>query len=40
MGEAPGLGFVDIDPLAVTAVRGRIPVIDHRRPIPPVKVMP
>lgn len=40
MGEAPGLGFADIDPLAVTAVRGRIPVIDHRRPIPPVKVMP
>ncbi|QKS00828.1 carbon-nitrogen hydrolase family protein [Sphingomonas sp. CL5.1] len=40
MGEVPGLGFADIDPLVVTAVRGRIPVIDHRRPIPPVEVVP
>ena len=40
MGDAPGVGFAGIDPGAVAAVRGRIPVIDHRRPIPPVRVMP
>jgi len=40
MGEAPGIGFAEIDPGAVAAVRGRIPVLDHRRPIPPVEVMP
>lgn len=36
MGEAPGLGFVDIDPTRVDDVRARIPVIAHRRAIPPV----
>ena len=36
MGETRGLGFVDIDPAAVDAVRARIPVIAHRRPIGPV----
>jgi predicted amidohydrolase len=34
-GEAPGLGFADVDPRAVEEVRGRIPAIWHRRPIPP-----
>lgn len=40
MGEAEGIGFADLDPGAVAAVRGRVSVIDHRREIPPVEVMP
>lgn len=36
MGELAGLGFVEIDPARVSEVRGRVPAIDHRRPIPPV----
>jgi len=36
MGEAPGLGFAELDPAHVAAVRARIPVLAHRRPIPPV----
>ncbi|KQM17989.1 nitrilase [Sphingomonas sp. Leaf24] len=36
MGEAAGVGFVDIDPAQVDAVRARIPVLAHRRAIPPV----
>jgi predicted amidohydrolase len=36
MGDAPGLGFADIDPARVTDVRARIPVVAHRRPIPAV----
>ena len=39
MGVAAGLGFAEIDPDAVAAVRGRIPVIDHRRTVPPVEVI-
>ncbi len=39
MGDAPGVGFVDIDPAQVDAVRARIPVLDHRRAIPPVEVV-
>ena len=38
MGEGAGLGFVDIDPARVADVRGRIPVLDHRRTIPSVEV--
>jgi predicted amidohydrolase len=38
MGEAPGLGFADIDLAQVQAVRARVPAIDHRRDIPPVEV--
>jgi len=34
-GEAPGLGFADLDLGAVEEVRGRLPAIWHRRPIPP-----
>jgi len=34
-GEGPGLGFADVDPGAVEEVRGRLPTIWHRRPIPP-----
>jgi predicted amidohydrolase len=37
MGEAAGLGFVDIDPESVAKVRGRVPAINHRRTIPPVE---
>jgi predicted amidohydrolase len=37
MGEAPGLGYVDVDASRIADVRGRIPVLDHRRPIPPVE---
>lgn len=36
MGEAPGIGFAEIDPARVADVRSRIPVIAHRRPIPDV----
>ena len=36
MGAAsPALGFADIDLAAVEEVRGRLPAIWHRRPIPP-----
>ncbi|WP_260598627.1 carbon-nitrogen hydrolase family protein [Sphingomonas endolithica] len=38
MGEGAGLGFADIDPARVADVRGRIPVLQHRRPIPPVSL--
>ncbi len=34
MGQAPGLGFAEIDPEQVERVRARIPAIRHRRPIP------
>ena len=36
MGEARGLGFAEIDVNRVADVRGRIPVLTHRRSIPPV----
>jgi predicted amidohydrolase len=36
-GEAPGLGFFDVDPARTQATRARIPVLSHRRPIPPVE---
>ncbi|MFW2852309.1 carbon-nitrogen hydrolase family protein [Sphingomonas sp. TX0543] len=38
MGEAPGIGFIALDPAALDAVRARIPVLKHRRGIPPVEV--
>jgi predicted amidohydrolase len=34
MGEAPGLGFAEIDTARVVEARSRIPVLAHRRPIP------
>ena len=34
-GEAPGLGFAELDLGAVEEVRARLPAIWHRRPIPP-----
>ncbi|MGN7160269.1 carbon-nitrogen hydrolase family protein [Sphingomonas sp. SAFR-052] len=36
MGETAGLGFAEIDMSQVDAVRTRIPVLDHRRAIPPI----
>ena len=36
MAEKQGLGFAEIDPARIAEVRARIPVIDHRRTIPPV----
>lgn len=38
MGEAPGLGFVNLDLGAVAAVRARVPALAHRRPIGPVEI--
>lgn len=35
-GEAPGLGFAELDPAAVDEVRAQLPAIRHRRPIPAV----
>lgn len=37
MGEDAGIGFAELDPDRIADVRSRIPVIDHRRPIPPVE---
>jgi predicted amidohydrolase len=37
MGEALGLGFVEIDRQVLADVRERLPVLQHRRPIPPVE---
>jgi len=34
MGEEPGVGFADIDLKRILDVRGRIPALNHRRPIP------
>jgi predicted amidohydrolase len=34
MGEAPGIGFAEIDPARQAEVRQRIPVLRHRRVIP------
>jgi predicted amidohydrolase len=36
MGDARGLGFAEIDPERVADVRSRIPVLSHRRTIPPI----
>lgn len=37
MGEAPGLGFAELDRQVLADVRHRLPVLQHRRPIPPVE---
>jgi len=36
MGEAPGLGFAEIDPVLQEDVRARVPALKHRRAIPEV----
>ena len=38
-GDGAGLSLVPIDPAAVDEARGRIPVLSHRRAIPPVEVV-
>jgi predicted amidohydrolase len=38
MGEGAGLATVDIDLGRVAEVRGRVPAISHRRPLPPPMV--
>lgn len=40
MGEAPGLGFAEVDPERVEAARRRVPVLSHRRAIPAVTGAP
>ncbi|HEU0134892.1 MAG TPA: carbon-nitrogen hydrolase family protein [Allosphingosinicella sp.] len=37
MGEGEGVGFAEIDPGEVETVRARLPVLRHRRPIPPAE---
>ena len=37
MGEPAGLGFAEIDPARTEAARARVPVLSHRRTIPPVE---
>jgi predicted amidohydrolase len=39
MGESAGLGFAVIDPARVAAARERVPVLRHRRAIPPVEAL-
>ncbi|MCK8456381.1 carbon-nitrogen hydrolase family protein [Sphingomonas faeni] len=39
LGETAGLGFAEIDPARIDAVRSRIPVLKHRRAIPPVTIV-
>ncbi len=31
MGEAPGIGYAEVDPEKLRAVRGRVPALQHRR---------
>lgn len=40
MGEAPGLGFVEIDLAQVDTIRARVPALHHRRDIPSVEIAP
>lgn len=39
MGEPAGLGFAEIDPARTEAARARVPVLRHRRAIPPVEAL-
>jgi predicted amidohydrolase len=39
MNGNPGLGFADLDLGKIAQVRGRVPALDHRRPIPPVALV-
>ncbi|SFP36973.1 carbon-nitrogen hydrolase family protein [Sphingomonas rubra] len=36
MGEEPGLGYATLDPAVLATVRARVPVLAHRRAIPPI----
>lgn len=39
MGEAPGIGYAEIDPAVTADVRARVPALRHRRVIPAPMVM-
>jgi len=39
MDEAAGLGFAEVDPARIEAARARVPVLRHRRAIPPVEAL-
>ena len=39
MDGTPGLGFAEIDCARIAEVRGRVPALSHRRPIPPVELL-
>lgn len=39
MDGEPGLGFAEIDLGRVAEVRGRVPALNHRRPMPPVETV-
>ncbi len=39
MGERVGVGFATIDPARIGEVRSRVPVLDHRRPIPEAVIL-
>jgi predicted amidohydrolase len=39
MGEAVGVGFVDIDLARVADVRSRIPALKHRRSVGPAEIL-
>lgn len=39
MGDAAGLAIVDLDPSILRDTRARMPVLTHRRPVPPVRVI-
>jgi predicted amidohydrolase len=39
MGEGAGIGFADLDSARIEAARGRVPVLRHRRTIPPVEAL-
>lgn len=39
MGEAAGMAFATIDPARTAEVRARLPVLEHRRPVPPVTIV-
>ena len=39
LGEAPGLGFAELDSARLQDTRSRVPVLAHRRPIPEVTVV-
>jgi predicted amidohydrolase len=39
MGDEIGVGFAEIDAARIAEVRGRIPALAHRRPIPAVEIL-
>ncbi|HVJ02973.1 MAG TPA: carbon-nitrogen hydrolase family protein [Sphingomonas sp.] len=39
MGDGAGLGLAEVDPARVVAARERVPVLRHRRAIPPVEAL-